>query len=135
MQLLHIDDTASLVAAPPFGILEPTTTYADGRPREDALCGSQTLDVLLMPGLGFDLRGNRLGRGGGYYDKALQRLQQLAQEQGKRPPLLVALAFSAQLVEHVPLSAHDEQVDLLVTAEQVHACTERGRQAMNTVLK
>ncbi|KAF5842971.1 hypothetical protein DUNSADRAFT_3564 [Dunaliella salina] len=79
----------------------------------------EPLDVLLLPGLGFDTSGNRLGRGGGYYDKALERLAQRAQGLGREPPLLVGLAYSCQVVPEVPVDEHDKKVDVLVTANGV----------------
>ncbi|GIL44154.1 hypothetical protein Vafri_1680 [Volvox africanus] len=88
------------------------------------------LDVLLVPGLGFDRTGRRLGRGGGYYDKMISQLQHLATEAGRQPPLLVALSYEAQLVSAVPIDEHDQPVDLVVTASEVVQCTKRGADAM-----
>ncbi|KAI8468605.1 MAG: hypothetical protein J3K34DRAFT_426698 [Monoraphidium minutum] len=65
MRLLHIERVEELKAAPPYGILEPPPAYPDGGPRENVLEMPRPLDLLLMPGLGFDDRGGRLGRGGG----------------------------------------------------------------------
>ena len=58
------------------------------------------LDLLLMPGLAFDKKGRRCGRGGGYYDKFLARCQQRAQQLGWHPPLLgkQGIAFSLESV-------------------------------------
>ncbi|GLC53546.1 hypothetical protein PLESTB_000761200 [Pleodorina starrii] len=65
MRFLHLDDLSCLRRVPPFDILEPTDTYPDGSPRQDVLGSRTPLDLLLMPGLGFDRSGRRLGRGGG----------------------------------------------------------------------
>eukprot|EP00197_Chlamydomonas_leiostraca_P011107 CAMPEP_0202877842 /NCGR_PEP_ID=MMETSP1391-20130828/31242_1 /ASSEMBLY_ACC=CAM_ASM_000867 /TAXON_ID=1034604 /ORGANISM="Chlamydomonas leiostraca, Strain SAG 11-49" /LENGTH=228 /DNA_ID=CAMNT_0049559943 /DNA_START=57 /DNA_END=743 /DNA_ORIENTATION=+ len=130
MKLLHLDCMSSLVAMPPFGIMEPTPAYSDGSPRHDALAEPCTpMDVLVMPGLGFDAAGRRLGRGGGYYDKALSKLREAASSQGHQPPLLVALAFQAQMAECVPVDDHDEPVDVVVTASGVMRCSDRAHAA------
>eukprot|EP00798_Chlamydomonas_sp_ICE-L_P031179 gene31179-6323_t len=116
---------ADLVTVPPFGILEPPKVYKDGTTREDA--ESSPLDILLMPGLGFDMRGHRLGRGGGYYDKLVSRMKTAATSNGLKPPLLVALAFNAQVVPEIPTEEYDEAIDVLVTSTDMVACTERGQ--------
>ena len=98
------------------------------------------LDLLLVPGFAFDRQGRRLGRGGGYYDRAIAALRRAWPE---RPPLLVALAFRAQVVEEEeeeegsaapsPLPADDAtdaRVDVLATPDGLVACTARGREAL-----
>ncbi|EIE18577.1 5-Formyltetrahydrofolate cycloligase [Coccomyxa subellipsoidea C-169] len=128
MRLIHLDTLEDLKPAPPFNILEPPPTYADGRPREDVLEMDAPLDLLLMPGLAFDSQGRRCGRGGGYYDKFLARCQQRAQQHGWDPPLLVALAFRAQMVGAVPMCPYDRSVDIIVTADGMLSCSTRSQQ-------
>lgn len=64
-------------------------------------------DVILMPLLGFDKRGTRLGYGGGYYDRTLERLS--------KRPRLIGIAFAAQELEDIPREAHDVPLDTIVT--------------------
>ena len=64
-------------------------------------------DIVLMPLLGFDKRGTRLGYGGGYYDRTLERLS--------RRPRLVGIAFAAQEFEDSPREAHDVPLDVIIT--------------------
>jgi 5-formyltetrahydrofolate cyclo-ligase len=64
-------------------------------------------DIVLMPLLGFDKRGTRLGYGGGYYDRTLERLS--------KRPRLVGLAFAAQELDDIPREAHDVPLDTIVT--------------------
>jgi len=64
-------------------------------------------DVIIMPLLGFDDRGTRLGYGGGYYDRTLAKLS--------KKPRLVGLAFSAQKLDHIPRDGHDIPLDAVVT--------------------
>ncbi|XP_007522128.1 5-formyltetrahydrofolate cyclo-ligase [Erinaceus europaeus] len=75
-------------------------------PREEALAGGG-LDLIFMPGLGFDGSGRRLGRGGGYYDAYLRRCR----EQQAARPYTLALAFREQLCPQVPVDEDDEPVD------------------------
>lgn len=64
-------------------------------------------DIVLMPLLGFDGQGTRLGYGGGYYDRTLARM--------RKKPRLVGLAFAAQEIDDIPREEHDIPLDLIVT--------------------
>ncbi|KAF8058918.1 5FCL [Scenedesmus sp. PABB004] len=130
MRLLHIDTLNDLQPAPPFGILEPPRTRPDGTPREHALEAPFGLDLLLMPGLGFDAAGRRLGRGGGYYDKLVHDLEARARRHGWQAPWLVALAFEQQVVAEVPTSDHDRRIDVLATRGALLRCSERAQQQL-----
>ncbi len=79
-----------------FGTLAPE----DGAPHVEP-------DVILMPLLGFDRRGTRLGYGGGYYDRTLAHLT--------KRPRLIGFAFARQEVEYIPRQAHDVPLDTVVT--------------------
>lgn len=93
-----------------FGIREPV-----GRPAPIA-----DLDVIFIPGVGFDRRGGRLGMGWGYYDRALeQRLRADAPA-----PTLVGVCYACQLVDQVPTEAHDVPVQAVVTEEGWIDCRE-----------
>lgn len=68
-------------------------------------------DVILMPLLGFDKHGTRLGYGGGYYDRTLSRLS--------KRPRLVGFAFAVQEFDHIPRDDHDVPLDFIVTENGV----------------
>jgi len=72
------------------------------------------IDIVIAPGLAFDRSGNRLGRGGAYFDRFFAAKELTA--------LKVALAFSEQLVEQVPMESHDQRVDMIVTDQEVIDC-------------
>jgi 5-formyltetrahydrofolate cyclo-ligase len=72
-----------------------------------ALLVREAIDWVLVPGVAFDLAGQRLGYGGGYYDRLLSGLP-------ARVPR-IAGAFELQLVDQVPSAAHDLAVDVIVT--------------------
>lgn len=63
-------------------------------------------DLMLVPGLGFDLTGARLGRGRGHYDRALA---------SGTVPFLCGLAYAAQIIERVPTGPYDVQMDAIAT--------------------
>jgi 5-formyltetrahydrofolate cyclo-ligase len=69
-------------------------------------------DVVLMPLLGFDARGTRLGYGGGYYDRTLAGLS--------RRPRIVGFAFACQQFEDIPRRDHDLPLDAVITEKGVH---------------
>lgn len=74
--------------------------------------------VIFVPGVAFGPRGERLGRGGGYYDRFLNR-----------PPRLMAavgLAYSWQLVPELPEQAWDQRMDYIVTELAVSALAARA---------
>jgi 5-formyltetrahydrofolate cyclo-ligase len=75
------------------------------------------LDLVLVPLVGFDARGHRLGMGAGLYDRhfAFRR-----HRRAWHRPLLVGLAFEAQRVARLAESAHDVQLDAVVTEHGVH---------------
>jgi 5-formyltetrahydrofolate cyclo-ligase len=80
-------------------------------PREGRLVVPNSIDVVVVPGLAFDTRGNRLGRGGGYFDRFLSRL--------RRSAASVGLAFDEQIIDEVPIDGRDVSVDLIVTNRRV----------------
>lgn len=67
-------------------------------------------DVVIVPLVGFDARGYRLGYGGGFYDRSLAALRASG-----RPVLAVGLAYSAQEADLVPTEATDIALDAIVT--------------------
>ena len=70
------------------------------------------LDVWLVPGLAFDERGNRLGRGMGYFDQMLRDARGLK----------IGLAYDIQVLREVPAEKHDVRMDFIVTETRVVNC-------------
>lgn len=66
-------------------------------------------EVLIVPLVGFDARGFRLGYGGGFYDRTLQGLR------AKRPTVAVGFGFAAQELDEVPIDEYDQRLDFMVT--------------------
>ena len=81
-------------------------------PARATLVDDAELDLVLVPGIAFDRRGWRIGFGAGLYDRFLA---------GAAAPR-VALAFSLQILDSLPVEPHDEPVDWIVTEGETIAC-------------
>lgn len=83
------------------------------------------LDLIIIPGLAFDRKGNRLGQGKGYYDRFLHRMHLSASSASSRSTAqttnakttLMAVGLSCQLVESVPTEQTDQTMDIIVVPE------------------
>lgn len=93
-----------------FGLLEPP-----GAGTVRLLTEAQ---VVVLPGLCYDNRGNRLGRGGGSYDRAL----------GELPGWVttVGIALDCDIIDSVPMDRHDQRVQLVVTPSRVITTDDGG---------
>ena len=70
-------------------------------------------DILLIPLVAFDKNLNRLGYGGGYYDRLIKILSQ------KKKIIKIGLAFSFQKIDKVPINAYDQKLDYIVTNKYI----------------
>ena len=70
-------------------------------------------DVLLIPLVAFDKNLNRLGYGGGYYDRLIKKLSK------KKKIIKIGLAFSFQKINKVPTNAYDQKLDYIVTNKYI----------------
>ena len=87
-----------------YGIREPKLTLGVVEPSE--------IDLIIVPGSGFDLQGNRLGYGGGYYDRFFMLLNPLIPK--------IALGFECQIIPEVPVDQHDAKMTMLITEKGVY---------------
>ncbi|MEM9826378.1 MAG: 5-formyltetrahydrofolate cyclo-ligase [Planctomycetota bacterium] len=113
LELFHLESMDEL-AIGMYKILEPKDELR--RVAEKQVSVSE-LDLILVPGVGFDRNGGRTGHGKGYYDKLL--------ENAKPGTPLVALAFDCQLFDEIPMQSHDIYMDFVVT--QSETFQGRGR--------
>lgn len=90
------------LSAGAYGILEPTGTQ---------LPQITAHTVCFVPGIAFTQKGERLGQGGGYYDRYLERYPQL---------FTVGLCYSEMLLDTVPTQAHDRRVDAVITEHRIY---------------
>ena len=87
----------------PLGMLQPSTGIA---------LRASAMDVVLLPLLGFDAKGSRLGQGGGYYDRELSRC--------RFRPYRVGLAYAAQQLATLPCERWDQRLHAVLTERGLH---------------
>ena len=86
------------------GILEPKKEY-------HRLFPSENIDLIIVPGIAFDLNGNRVGRGFGYYDNFLRKARSSAK--------IIALAFEMQIVKEIFVDKNDIPVHKIITEKRI----------------
>lgn len=101
LKLYEIRDTRRDLRHGSFGVREP-------KPAPSRRVAPRKIDWAVVPGLAFDRKLRRLGRGAGYFDRFLKRLRRAAPKAG--------LAFSFQIIRRVPSERHDLKLTRLFTA-------------------
>lgn len=103
MDVVPFDAWSSLVSGPFFDIPQPGADAEAIAPDD--------LDAIIIPAVGLDMSGRRLGQGGGYYDRFLAQL----------PAHIIRIGwvFSLQVVDELPEEDHDRGVDVIVTENGV----------------
>ncbi|MBI5848459.1 MAG: 5-formyltetrahydrofolate cyclo-ligase [Nitrospirae bacterium] len=81
---------------------------------DDRKCGINDVAAIIIPGAAFDETGNRIGYGGGFYDRLLAELQ--------KPVPVVAPTYEEQVIESVPTDDHDKKVSIIVTDRREIRC-------------
>ena len=101
----HFADPTTLTAGN-FGIQEP--------PKDSPVCPVGEIDLFLCPGMAFTPGGIRLGRGKGYYDRALEWAHPGA--------IKVGVCFREQVLPDLPSAPHDLPMHFLATQDGIHPC-------------
>ena len=70
-------------------------------------------DILLVPLVAFDSRLNRLGYGGGYYDRYFEKLEK------NKKVIKIGLAFSFQKISSIPIDQYDKKLDFIITEKEI----------------
>jgi len=91
-----------------YGILEPRIEKIRKAKIED-------IDLIIVPGVAFDMKGNRLGHGKGYYDRLLEKTKSVK----------IGLSFKFQIVEKIPIDSHDKSLDMIITEKRIIRCQDR----------
>ena len=79
----------------------------------DEIKDISAIDLFILPGVAFDPQGNRLGRGGGYYDRIL----------AKTKAIIIGLAYQYQIVSGLPHGRYDIPVYAVITDHTTYECT------------
>ncbi len=91
-----------------FGMLEPE--------HRQHVCLPENLDLVLMPLVAFDVRGNRMGMGGGYYDRTFAFCRQSA----RKKPRLLGVAYEVQKVPELEAASWDVPMDAVATEKDIY---------------
>ena len=102
IQFYFVTDLRRSLIPGPWGVREPD-------PAQCGVADTSQIDFMLVPGVAFTPDCARLGYGGGFYDAAI--------DEARTDAAKVAAAFAVQLVDELPLEAHDQRVDLVVTED------------------
>jgi len=105
-----VDNRIEFCACSSLGTLE--TGFAGIREPTGEAISVASLDVLLIPGVGFDRTGQRLGHGAGHYDGALAQLAPHC--------VTIGVAFAVQIVAQIPTEAHDRPVQMVLTEDATY---------------
>ncbi|MBA62973.1 MAG: 5-formyltetrahydrofolate cyclo-ligase [Planctomycetaceae bacterium] len=108
LELFHLESMDELEIGM-YKILEPKQAL---RSLEHKHIPVNQLDVIMVPGVGFDRNGGRTGMGKGYYDKCLQHTRNDA--------TLTAVCFDCQIFEEIPVQDHDVYMDKVITESNVY---------------
>lgn len=111
LEIVVITEPATDLVPGYCNIPEPTDEFA----RQHAIEPEQ-LDLIILPGSVFDIRGGRFGYGGGYYDRLLEQIPATPR---------IALAYEAQVVDRLELKPHDQILDRIVTENRVITAASR----------
>jgi 5-formyltetrahydrofolate cyclo-ligase len=104
-------DPHELTTYGPYGILEP--------PKDRAPWIKTAIDLFIVPGLAFTRRGDRIGYGKGYYDRALQTWR-------AEYCVAIGFGFEMQILDEIPTDSHDVRLDALATENGLTVCGPRA---------
>ena len=106
--LWHMESLEEMVVGK-WNILEPPKELW-GNPEKEVT--PEELDMIMVPGVGFDRDGGRMGNGQGYYDRTMEKV---------RPDcFLIALCYESQLFDNILVAPHDVYMDKVVTEKEVY---------------
>ena len=111
MEAIRINNVSEDLVPGYCDILEPRSELL-----ETNITEPQNIDVIILPGSVFDERGGRMGYGGGYYDRFVEKIPFA---------IRIGLAFEEQVVSEAPLQPHDELLDYIVTEKRIIAIDSR----------
>ena len=115
LPVMQADKTLSFAAWDADTALLRNSYGIDEPPASAARVAAADLDIIVLPLVGWDRQGTRLGMGGGYYDRSLA---------GVSGPVLAGLAYAMQESAGLPRDQSDVPLDIVVTEDGVHCCRQ-----------
>lgn len=106
LELYYVEDIKSQLQEGAFGVMEPVKE--DCKP---ALVSE--VEIAVIPGLCFDKSHNRMGYGGGFYDRLLPALPEKTKK--------IALCFNMQVFKKIPCDKHDVKIDIIITEKRTYS--------------
>jgi 5-formyltetrahydrofolate cyclo-ligase len=103
MVATEIFDLENSIQIGAYGIREPKAGSSTISPQE--------LDIVIVPAVAFDKKLNRLGYGGGYYDRFLQKIN--------KNTLVIGICFDFQIIDNLPTKEHDIKMDLIISEKRI----------------
>lgn len=82
-----------------YGILEPASFNRE--------IDEESINLVIVPGVAFDLKGGRIGYGGAFYDRFLKNIS--------KDTFKVAIAYDFQILKNIPMEVHDEKIHRIIT--------------------
>ena len=117
-----IDDNKLCFAAYQLGDQLSSNQFNIPEPAKKCLIVTARLSVILVPLVGFDAKGNRLGMGGGYYDRSLDFIKQPGSQD---TPLLIGIAYQAQQTTELDAQPWDIPLDAVITEKGITIFSQR----------
>ncbi len=105
LELFFIANISGQLEKGSYDIMEPI-------PESCSRAKITDIDLIIVPGVSFDRKLNRLGYGGGFYDRLLQKINRKVKK--------ISLSFELQITENIPVFEHDARVDLLITESDIY---------------
>lgn len=105
LELYFVKDLSEELKKGSFGIMEPVPSLCKPATIEE-------IDLAVVPGVAFDANLNRLGYGGGFYDRLLENLPSEIKK--------IALAFEIQVVLEIPVTKKDKKIDMIITEKNIY---------------
>lgn len=85
-------------------------TYGILQPQNPIDFDLEKIDIIIVPGIAFDIKGFRIGYGKGYYDKFLKKIKK---------PIKIGLTFDELIIEFIPISDEDVPVDIIISEKRI----------------
>jgi len=105
VNLYFVNDVHTQLQEGSYKIIEPIPSSCTKAHVSD-------INLAIVPGVAFDRNLNRLGYGGGFYDKILRNLPQSIKK--------IALSFDIQIVPNIPVLDHDIKIDIIITESKIY---------------